>query len=130
MFGPNDTRHCGTIGLGYGFWDDLLLIKNVSVSATLMPSFWEPRYRLLVVSGGFGIDLPGEWPLRYLRFDIGPVSGLTSEFDDFGTALALGLDTKVFRTKFGDAGITWRLRYQWFNLDQSLNGPALEMIWQ
>jgi len=130
LIGPDDTRHCGTVGLGYGIWDDLLLIKNVSISATLMPSFYEPRHRLLVLSGGLGIDLPGEGVLHVLRFDIGPAFGLSSEFHDVGTSLALGLDTRLFRTALGDACITWRLKYQWFNLDQSLNGPALEMIWQ
>jgi hypothetical protein len=130
LIGPNDTRSSGTVGLGYGLWDDLLLIKNVSVSATYMPSFYEPRHKLLFLSGGLGIDLPGEGIVHLLRFDIGPAFGLTNEFHDVGMALALGLDSRVFRTPLSDAGITWRLKYQWFNLDQSLDGPALEMIWQ
>jgi hypothetical protein len=124
------TRHCGMVGLGYGIWDDLLLIKDVSISAMLMPSFYEPNHQLLVLSGGLGLDLPGDGVMQRLRFDIGPVFGLSSEFHDVGTALALGLDTRVLRTPFGDAGITWRVKYQWFNLDQSVSGPALEMIWQ
>ena len=95
-----------------------------------MPSFYEPRHRLLILSGGFGVDLPGESAARSLRFDIGPAFGLSHEFNDFGMVLALGLDSRVFRTPVGNAGITWRLKYQWYNFDQSLSGPVLEMIWQ
>jgi len=128
--GSDDTRSGGTVALGYGLWDDLLLVKNVSVSVTFMPSFHEPNHRLLVISGGGGIDLPGEGLLKVLRFDGGPAIGLGEDFNDFGTRLVLGFDTRVFPIKFTNAGITFRVMYQWFNLDQSLSGPALELIWQ
>ncbi len=130
LIGPDDTRHCGTIGLGYGIFDDLLIVKNVSVSATIMPSFWEPRHRLLTLTAGLGFDFPGEGVFRVVRLDIGPAFGLSSEFNDVGTALALGLDSRVLPSPLRDGGITMRLKYQWFNLDRSLNGPALEIIWQ
>ena len=130
LVGPDDTRLAGSVGLGYGIWDDLLLIKNVSVSTFFMPEFYTPKHRLVVVTGGFGLDLPGDGLFRVVRFDIGPAFGISREFDDIGTALALGLDSRVIRTRVDDVGVTLRVRYQWFNLDRPLSGPALEIIWQ
>ncbi|MEW5796468.1 MAG: hypothetical protein AB1772_08905 [Candidatus Zixiibacteriota bacterium] len=120
----------GTFGLGYGLWDDLVFIKNVSLCATFMPSFHEPSHRLLAGSFELGFDLPGEsWP-RALRLESGAAVGLGEDFDDFGALFAVGLDSPVMPLSFTYAGITWRLKYQWFSLDSPVSGPALEMVLQ
>jgi hypothetical protein len=128
--GSDDTRLGGSVGIGYGFWDDLLLVKNVSVSASLLPSFHRPDERLVVLAGGGGLDLPGEGIIKVMRLDIGPALLQTEDATYLGSMLALGVDTRVFPLRFTNAGITLRARYQWFNLDQSVSGPAVELVWQ
>lgn len=120
----------GSIGLGYGLWDDLLLIQNISVAAAFMPSFHEPDHRLLTGSLGLDFDLPGEAWLKALRLEGGVAFGLGHSFNDFGPLFAIGLDSRVMPLGFTYAGATWRLKYQWFSLDTPVSGPALEIILQ
>ncbi len=120
----------GSIGLGYGIFDDLLLVKNVSVAATFMPSFYEVNDRLLTTTAGLDFDLPGNgWP-KALRLEGGCAIGLGENLKDFGPIFALGLDSKVIPIGFTYAGVSWRLQYQWFSLDQPVSGPTLILILQ
>jgi hypothetical protein len=123
-------RWGGSIGLGYGIFDDLLLVKNVSVAASYMPSFHEADDRLLALTGGLGVDLPGNaWP-QTIRLDGGLAIGLGEEFNDIGPVFALGLDSKVIPLGVTYAGVSWRVQYQWFSLDRPLSGPALTLVLQ
>jgi hypothetical protein len=123
-------RPGGSVGLGYGFYDDLLLVKNVSIAATYMPSFHEADDRLLTLTGGLGVDLPGNaWPST-IRLDGGLAIGLGEEFNDLGPVFSLGLDSKVIPLGVTYAGVSWRVQYQWFSLDRPLSGPAFNLIFQ
>jgi len=119
-----------SLGLGYGFWDDLLLIKNVSAALTWLPSFHQTERHLLMASFGLGVDLPGDqWPKAF-RLEAGAAVGLGEDFNDFGPVFALGLDSRITPLNFTYAGITWRLKYQWFVLDAPVSGPAFEIVLQ
>ena len=123
-------RPGGSVDLGYGFFDDLLLVKNVSVAAAFMPSFHEADDCLLALTGGLGVDLPGNgWP-QTIRLDGGLAIGLGEEFNDLGPVFALGLDSKVIPLGVTYAGVSWRVQYQWFSLDPPLSGPAVDLIIQ
>jgi hypothetical protein len=119
-----------SFGLGYGIWDDLLLIKNVSIAAALQPAFCEPNHHLLTATFGLGIDLPGDGLIGTLRLEGGAAIGLSRDFNDFGPVFALGVDSRVMPLRFTYAGITWRLKYQWFSLDTPVSGPSIEMVLQ
>jgi hypothetical protein len=119
-----------SLGLGYGIWDDLLLIKNVSVAATLFPGFCETDHNLLTSTVGLGFDLPGDGWVKALHLEGGVAIGVSENFDDLGPVFALGVDSRVMPLRFTYAGITWRLKYQWFSLDTPVSGPSLEMILQ
>jgi hypothetical protein len=119
-----------SLGLGYGIWDDLLLIKNVSAAITYLPSFHQADRHLLMASFGLGIDLPGDkWPKAF-RLEGGAAVGLGKDFDDFGPVFAVGLDSRITPLNFTYAGITWRLKYQWFVLDMPVSGPVFEIVLQ
>ena len=122
-----DTRLGSAVGLGYGVWDDLLLIKNVSVSATLFPGFCQTNRYLLAPTLGLGFDLPGDGWVKALHLEGGAAFGLGENFDDFGPAFALGVDSRVMPLRFIYAGVTWRLKYQWFSLDTPVSGPSIEI---
>jgi hypothetical protein len=124
------TRGGMSFGLGYGIWDDLLLIKNVSIAAALQPAFCEPNHHLLTATFGLGIDLPGDGLIGTLRLEGGAAIGLSRDFNDFGPVFALGVDSRVMPLRFTYAGITWRLKYQWFSLDTPVSGPSIEMVLQ
>jgi hypothetical protein len=124
------TRGGMSFGLGYGIWDDLLLIKNVSVAATLHPAFCEPDHLLLTTNLGLGFDLPGDTWAKALHLEGGLGVGVGEDFNDFGPVFALGIDSRVMPLRFTYAGITWRLKYQWFSLDTPVSGPSVEMILQ
>jgi len=128
-FRGREGRAGGLVGLGYGLWDDLILLRNVSFSATILPSVHEPRRVLLVPSFGGGFPL-GFGRLKALRSEGGLAIGLRSEFDDIGSMLGIGIDSRVWPLRLTNAGITWRLKYQWFYLDRLLKGPSLELILQ
>ncbi len=115
------------LGIGYGLWDDLILLKNISFSAVILPSVHEPRRLLLVPSVGGGLAI-GSGRLKALRVEGGLAIGLRSEYDDIGGMLAVGIDSRTYALRFTNAGITWRLKYQWFHLNRLLHGPSLELI--
>ncbi len=120
----------GMIGVGYGFWDDLLVIRDVSADITLFPSVYEPKRFLLVSTAGFGFPLAVATWLKSLRLDGGVAFGLRSDHKRGGGVLAIGLDSKVWPLRWTNIGLTCRLKYQWFFLDHTFHGPALELIFQ
>ncbi|UCD64435.1 MAG: hypothetical protein JSW34_03105 [Candidatus Zixiibacteriota bacterium] len=121
------VRSGSLLGIGYGIWDDLILFKNVSASALIMPSVHEPRRLLLVTSlgGGLGMSIGR---LKALRVDGGLAVGLRSDYGEVAPVLSVGVDSRVWPLYFTNAGITVRFKYQWFYFDELLHGPSLELI--
>jgi hypothetical protein len=128
VYSDGDSQTGGIAAIGYGLWDDLLLIKNVSISTAILPSAYEPERLLLVPSAGFGVPFSIIQWFKTLRIDAGAAFGLRSKYDAIGGMFAIGIDSKAWPIHFTNAGLTWRLKYQWFYLDRKLNGPALELI--
>lgn len=120
----------GIVGLGYGLWDDLLLIRNVSIDAVVMPSAYAPDDLILAPTAGFGISFSVVRGLQSLRLEGGPAFNLRSKSDHYGAVAALGFDAVVWPLRWTNVGLTWRLKYQWLYLGRTLHGPVLEMILQ
>ncbi len=118
----------GLFGLGYGFWDNLILVRNVSVNLTIMPSVYETNRLLLVPSGDGGINLQLFDCLRALHFDAGYAIGLKSEYKQHGFTWAVGLDSEPIPLLFTNAAITIRLKYQIYYLEENLRGASMEFI--
>jgi len=128
MFKDDRGETGGLFGLGYGFWDNLIIVRNVSANLNIMPSVYEPRRLLLAPSAGGGINLQLFEVLRALHFDAGYAFGLKSGYRQHGFAWAVGLDSEPIPLGFTNAGITVRLKYQSFNLEENLHGISLELI--
>ncbi|MFH1374146.1 MAG: hypothetical protein ABII79_10150 [bacterium] len=120
-------RSGALLGLGYGFWDDLIVVKNVSVSAVLQNSAIEWGKLLLVPSVGGGLAT-GSGRIKALRFETGLAIDLSSDGHGIGSMAAIGIDSRVYALRFTNAGISWRLKYQWFNLKGLRHGPCLELL--
>ncbi len=132
LFENNDGhgRTGGMVRLGYGLWDDLMLLKNISLNTTLLPSAYDEGRLLLATSLGLGI--PSLMPKYYkaLHLEGGAAFGLRSQYNDHGVMLTAGIDSNVLPFGFTNAGLTFRLKYQWFLLGRIIHGPALEVILQ
>lgn len=129
-FSCDNTESGGSVGLGYGLWDDLVLFKNISVDLTFMPSFHHPNHRLGTITGGLGVVLPVNFWLNYLHIEAGLGVGLGQNFNEVGPVFGVGLDSQVIPFRFTNAGVTVRLMYQSFHLDRLLTGPSLKLIFQ
>ena len=114
--------------IGYGLWDDLILFKNVSIGVAMASSITESGRLLLVPSVGGGLTIPAINWLKALRLEEGIAIRLESGRDKTGGMFAIGLDSRVFPLRFTNAGITCRLKYQWFYLDRTRHGPCFELI--
>ncbi|UCE24479.1 MAG: hypothetical protein JSU74_00060 [Candidatus Zixiibacteriota bacterium] len=125
--GNGERQLGGLLGIGYGIWDDLIVLRNVSFSAAIMPSVYEPERTLLVPNIGGGLAL-GNGRLRALRVEGGFAVGLGSDYDETGGMLSLGIDSRPWPLKVTNAGITLRLKYQWFYFERLLKGPSLEVL--
>ncbi len=129
MFADGEDNAGGVIGVGYGLWDDLMVLRNVSFSVYLLPSNAEQERSLLLpsVGGGVPLDLA---ELRAIRLEGGMAIGLRSEYDNIGPTLALGLDSRAWPILDTNLGLSLRAKYQWFYLETTLKGPSLELILQ
>ncbi len=128
-FKKNRSGFGSLFGLGYGLADDLVVINKVSVDLALMPSLHEARRLLITPSLGLGLKLPKPFNLweAYL-FEIGYAYGLREPFKEGGLMLALGISFPTIPLRFTYSGLTIRLKYQRFSLEQTLQGVFLELI--
>jgi hypothetical protein len=117
----------GLVGLGYGWWDDLVLVKNVSTDMVVVTDAADHDRTLLVSSLGFGLAAGDGW-LKTVHFESGLAVDLRSDYDGVGLMLAVGLDSRVYSLRFTNAGITVRLKYQRLYLSPTLHGPTLQLI--
>jgi hypothetical protein len=118
------------IGLGYGLWDDLILIRNVSVDFSILPTATVPKRKLVIPSFGFGLPIPGINLLKAARFDLGVALDREEEYNDYGGMLSIGVDSQPIPLQFSNLGVTCRLRYQWIDIGETIQGPAFEFILQ
>lgn len=129
VFKKNGSGSGTSVGLGYGFVDDFLVIQKISVDAELMPSFDEARRLLFATNFGLGIKLPAVVGLvEASHFEAGYAWGLRSPFKAHGFKFAAGLETRTFPVGFTYAGITVRLLYQRIALERTLHGVFLNFI--
>ncbi|UCD17983.1 MAG: hypothetical protein JSV44_03505, partial [Candidatus Zixiibacteriota bacterium] len=126
--GENNTG--GMLAVGYGLWNDLLLVRNVSVGITLYPSLHQPERLMLAQTAGFDFPFSITSWLGAFRAEGGTAIGLRRKYDDIGGMFAIGLNSRVFSLRFTNAGFTWRLKYQCFYLERTIKGLALEVIFQ
>ena len=119
----------GEIGLGYGLVDDLLLINKVSVDVILSPSLDEARRLLVTPTVGAGLKIPAPFKLcEALHFDLGYSFGLRRPLDEDGFTLGVGIESPTIPLGFTHAGLTIRLMYKRFSLEQTKRGVFLEFI--
>lgn len=119
-----------TLGIGHGFVDDAVVIRNVSADLVLAPSFGATRRLLLMPGIGGGLPVGGPLPLKALHAELGYAFGFREPHSENGLMLAVGLDAKPYRLGLTYAGLTVRLKYQWLWLNPTLHGPAVDMILQ
>jgi hypothetical protein len=129
-FSSEKTRAVATMGLDYGLCDDLLLLKNVSMGLSVMPS--PPREGGPYIIPAVGVGLPiWSWTrLKAVHLGAGPAMGLAESRVDFGAMLGVGFDSHVLNPHLGNFGITIRAEYRWLIVDRFVHGPVLEMILQ
>lgn len=117
------------VGFGYGLIDDLLLLNKVSVDVILSPSLDEARRLLVTPTVGIGIKMPAPYKLwEALHFDFGYSFGLRSPLDEDGFTLGAGIESPTIPLGFTYAGLTIRLMYKRFSLEQTKRGVFLEFV--
>lgn len=116
--------------IGYGLWDDLLLLNNISAGLAIIPvpPDWDGYYA--VPNFGFGLPILGWSRLKGVHFCGGMAIGAGQSSGEFGTLLAIGVDSRVFWTSRVNIGVTLRAKYRWLMVDELLHGPSLELILQ
>lgn len=129
MQGDVGTGWGSEVGLGYGLIDDLLLFNKVSVEVILSPSLDETTRLLVTPTVGAGIKVPAPLKLwEALHFDLGYSFGLRSPLDEDGFTLGVGIESPTIPLGFTYAGLTIRLMYKKFSLEQTKRGVFLEFI--
>ncbi|MCH9032195.1 MAG: hypothetical protein IIB00_08060, partial [candidate division Zixibacteria bacterium] len=124
------TRHINSASVGYGIYDDLVLLKNVSIELSVTSSWRDDPKTLLALTGGFGVAIPIQKLFKALRFESGIVMDRNFDPTDYGAVFGVGLDTYVYPLKFTNAGITWRIMYKWYRLDSPIRGLNMSAVLQ
>ena len=115
-------------GLGYGLFDDWLLINNFSVDFLFMDFFTDPDRQLLTANFGAGIKLPKFLKLfKAARLEGGPAARLNSNLK-LGYRIAAGLELPVWPLRFTYAGVISRLMFQRMDIGTTSNGLYLQVI--
>jgi len=120
-------RYGGQLGVGYGLWDDLMLLKNVSAEVGVLTAAGESDRLMLIPSFGAGLPI-GFGPIKAMRLEGGVATDLRSRYGDVGGMVAAGFDSKSLPLGFTYAGVTLRLKYQLLFLNRTLHGPSLQLI--
>ncbi len=113
-----------SLGVGYGFLDELLVLEKISWEIAWMPAFHD-RQRLLATAFGAGLKLS---KAVALHGEAGYAWGVSSALKSRGWKFALGLDAPTLPLGFTYAGVTVRIKYQWLRLEPMLRGVLLELI--
>jgi hypothetical protein len=117
------------IGLGYGLVDDLLLLNKVSVDVVFSPTLDEAQRLLITPTLGLGIKMPAPFKLwEALHIDVGYAIGLRSPLGEDGVKLGIGIESPTIPLGFTYMGLTIRLTYQKFSLEQTKRGIFLEFL--
>lgn len=123
----SDHQFGGQLGVGYGLWDDLLLIKDVSAEVAVLSGAGASDRLLLAPSFGAGLPV-GFGPVKALRLEGGVAVDLRSRYADAGGLIAAGFDSKTLGLGFTYAGVMLRLKYQLLLFDRTVHGPSLQLI--
>jgi hypothetical protein len=117
-------------GAGYGLWDNLLLLNNISAGVFVIPvpPGWNGYY--VVPNFGFGLPVLGWTRLKGVHFSGGMAIGGGEKSHDLGALLAVGVDSRVYWSARINIGVTFRAKYRWLMVDELLHGPTLEVIIQ
>jgi hypothetical protein len=117
-----------TFGVGYGFYDDLIILRNVSADLSVQGLTRKDDPWVVTLSVGGGFTIPGIGWIRALRVDGGPaLVGQSGETTVRGM-LSVGIDSGVLPIGFTHAGITVRVRYMTMFGDDNRRGPALGIV--
>ncbi len=116
-----------SFGLGYGLIDDFLLFNKASFDIALTPGLDEPGRLLLGPTFGYGIKVSLH-RVEAVRIETGYAWGLRSPFKSKGFQLALGLESETISLGFTYIGVTFRLNYRWFWVEQTKQGLFLEAV--
>ena len=82
-----------------------------------------PRYAV-------GIGAPAFPLVETMHFEVGYAWGLNSPFKDQGVKWGVGVRTKPLRFPFTYAGVSARLKYERFWMDQVLDGFQLQLVFR
>ena len=126
----DNTYAKATGGLDYGLCDDLILLNNISVGLSIMPSPDDEDGPYIIPGIGAGLPIPSWTHLRAIHLGAGPAVGLAESQADIGAMLDVGFDTPVLNPGLGNFGITFRAEYRWLIVDRPSHGPVLEIILQ
>ena len=129
LIGRETDTAAAQLGLGYAFFDDLRLIRNVAVQARVWIPTAESRSNLFSTTLGFSIPLASNTPVvKAIPFEIG-FSAATEDYPkDGGILIGLGLESSTLGLGFTNAGITAQFMYTYMRADVDLHGPTLRFF--
>ena len=106
-----------SIGLGYGFHDDLFLIRNLGVGLRFYPKSSSSASSALSTFGAIRLINPVQKSLLKIFETIGGEAGVVSELEDggnFGMNLAVSLRSKPHSFRSMHLGLSFEFAYEIF----------------
>jgi hypothetical protein len=117
-----------SFGIGYGLYDDLILLKNVSGDLSVQGVAGEGDPWVVTLSVGGGFTFPVVPLIRALHLEGGPALVGHSSGTKVRGMTALGIDSRVFPLGFTQAGVTVRVKYVTLLGDLKVRGLGFELI--
>jgi hypothetical protein len=122
----------GSVAAGYAWAAPVPLLKQVRTSVELeyVYRLGDPDRRVIVPRYAVGLGSPIVPGVEAMHFEVGYAWGLYDRFKDQGVKWGVGIGTKPLRLPFTYAGVSARLKYERFWIEDGLDGFQLQLIFR
>lgn len=122
----------GSVAAGYGWEFPVPMLARVRTSVELeyLYRLGDPDRRVIVPRYAMGLGAPVMPLVEAVHFEVGYAWGLHAPFKDQGVKWGVGIGTKPVRFPFTYAGVSARLKYERFWMDDALDAFQLQLVFR
>jgi hypothetical protein len=117
-------------GYAWGFTVPLVARVRTSLELEYLYRLGDPDRRVVTPRYAFGLGSPVIPGIEAVHLEVGYAWGLHAPYKDQGVKWGVGFGTKPLRFPFTYAGVSARIKYERFWMDEVLDGFQLQLVFR